>query len=294
MHASLVPAAFASLLAGLVALPAHSAVTVCDEPAPHSFAALKLASHVRSSLKGSAGSIDQEARDFALYFTSDSARFGWGLSHRYQVVDFSGIEAQTNGHLHTSYGPLHWQLKQRGVRLSVAPAISASSNVFKNIEEWESETLQVLAALVATTPLSATLDLRYGVCGDHRFGEYAVYPAVAAVWRPRPRWQLELGFPASRLAFAPREALRFTLGVAPDGNEWHVKDRDLEAGSRLVYEAIAVEWTAEWRAGADIALELSLGRQLDNRWEMTLADGERVSLRAGPANRVGIGVRREF
>lgn len=281
---------------GLAACPAaRAAATVCDEPSAESFASIAFVEHEHSSIDERAGSTNQENQDFDLLVTSESGRFAWGFAHRYLIFDFSGIEPQTNAHLHTSFVPLHWTSEgPRTVRFSLGIALSASSNVMAHPREWESETLQLLAALVATSRLSDAVSLRYGVCGDHSFGEYRVYPALTAVWRPGARWLVEVGFPASLVRLQMTESLSSTVRIAPDGNEWHVKDRDFVSGSSFVYEAVALEWTTDWRAHPRLTLSLRLGRQLENRYEMTLADGERVPLSGEPANRLGFGVRWEF
>ncbi|HZD51510.1 MAG TPA: hypothetical protein VE175_00550, partial [Woeseiaceae bacterium] len=78
------------------------------------------------------------------------------------------------------------------------------------------------------------------------------------------------------------------------GNEWHVKDRALERGSQFVYEAIVLEWVTDWRVHPRLTVSLHLGRQLDNRYEMTLQDGERVHVSGEAANRVGLSLRWQF
>lgn len=291
---------FVSLLACTALGPfadstARAAASVCEEPADESFTAIAYVDHEHSSLEQRAGSTNQENQDFDVLVWGGSGRFAWGFAHRYLIFDFSDIEPQTNAHLHTSFAPLHWIFEgERTLRFSAAIALSASSNVMGHPQEWESEAPQLLVGLVATSRLSDALSVRYGVCGDHRFGEYRIYPALSAVWRPDPRWLLELGFPSSRVRFEPIEALSSSVSIAPDGNEWHVEDRELAAGSRFVYEAVALEWTIDWRVHPRLTLSLELGRQLDNRYEMTLANGERVAASGEPANRTGFGVRWRF
>lgn len=268
---------------------------MCEEPADESFAAIAYVDHERSSLSGRAGSTNQENQNLDLLIASEAGRFAWGLGHRYLIFDFADIEPQTNAHLHTTFVPLHWTFAgARQLRFSAAVALSASSNVMGHPQEWSRDTPQLLAALVATSRKSDAVSLRYGLCGDHRFGEYRLYPAAAIAWRFAEAWSLELGFPSSLIRFQPTDRLRSTLAIAPDGNEWHVEDRDFELRSQLVYEAIALEWTTDWRIHPRLTLSLHLGRQLDNRYAMTLENGERVSVSGEPAMRVGGGVRWRF
>jgi hypothetical protein len=283
------------IVLGLVAgAPAYAGADVCEDPGEQSFAAVAFVNHERSPVSGRVGTTNQQNQNLDLMFASD-AGLSWGFAHRYLIFDFSGIEPQTNAHLHTSFVPLHWRFHgRRSLRLSVAPALSASSNVMGHPREYESDTPQLLVALVAGKQLSEHLTVDYGLCGDHRFGEYRLYPVVGIDWRPEPDWTFELGFPTSRIRYDIDDSLSSALQIAPDGNEWHVEDRDFTAGSQFLYEAVALEWVTQWRFRPELTIELSLGRQVHNRFEMTLEDGERVSLSGDPANRIGVGLRWRF
>ncbi|HEX7082068.1 MAG TPA: hypothetical protein VF329_13750, partial [Gammaproteobacteria bacterium] len=160
-----------ALLALACPTAAWPSPTVCEAPEPYAFASLAFVNHERAALEADNGYTDQETRDFALGFADRAGGFAWGIAHRYQIFDFSGIEPQTNGHLHTTWLPLHWRLgDSRQWRVSVAPALSTSSNVYRKPGEWDGKSFTLLAAAVATTQLSRRSSVRYGLCGDHRFG----------------------------------------------------------------------------------------------------------------------------
>lgn len=286
------PVGVIALVAIAAAAPAHAGISACDDPETHSFAAAAFVYHDQSSLRERAGATNQENQALDLLIASPSKRFSYGFGHRYVIFDFTGIEPQTNAHLHTSFVPLHW--RQDDLRVSAALALSASSNVMGHPQEYESETLQLLFAVVKKREVNERIAFEYGVCGDHRFGEYAAYPVVGVDWRPHPDWTLELGFPRTRIGFAIADGLSASLQVAPDGNEWRVKNRDFSAESDFVYEAIALEWVTAWEPVTQLTLALRLGRQLRNEYEMTLASGERVSVSSEPADRVGFEVRWRF
>jgi hypothetical protein len=279
-------------LATLAAAPAQAGVTVCDDPAAHSFVAGAFVYHDRSSLRQRTGATDQENQDLDVLVASPSKPFSYGFGHHYMIFDFSVIEPQTNAHLHTTFLPLHWQ--RNDLRLSAAAALSASSNVMGHPQEYESETLQLLFALVLAREINERLTFDYGICGDHRFGAYRVYPVAGIAWQPHPDWQLELGFPRARIGYTLVEQLTTALQIAPDGNEWRVENRDFSAESDFVYKAIALEWITAWEPWPGLSLAVSLGRQLRNRYEMTLASGERVTVSGEPADRIGFEVRWRF
>lgn len=287
------PLAAAIAVGVLAGSPAEAAVDVCNDPDTRSFAAATFVYHERSSIRERAGATHQENQNLDVLVASPSKPLSYGFGHRYTIFDFSGIEPRTNAHLHTSWAPLHWRSGRR-LRLSAAVALSASSNVMGHPQEYESETLQLLFAIVSGKAISDELAIGYGVCGDHRFGEYRIYPVASLAWGPHPDWTLELGFPRTRIVYTVTQELASSLQIAPDGNEWHVKNRNFSAESDFVYEAIALEWTTAWEPRPKLTLAVSLGRQLRNRYEMTLTSGERVSVSGEPADRVGFEVRWRF
>jgi hypothetical protein len=273
---------------------ARAGADVCADPGDQSFASAGFVNHERSRIEPGPGRTNQENQNLDLTFASGTKRFLYGFGHRYVIFDFDGVEPQTNAHLHTSFFPLHWNAEERNFRLSAAVALSASSNIMGHPREYEGDSLQLLVALVSGTPLSERLSVRYGICGDHRFGEYALYPTAGIEWRPHADWTFDMAFPLSRITYDVANDVSTAVQIAPDGNEWHVTDRNFDAESKFVYESIALEWLTRWHVHPRLTLSLSLGRQLRNRFEMTLMTGERVFLSGEPANRIGAAVRWRF
>jgi hypothetical protein len=192
--------------------------------------------------------------------------------------------------LHSFFFPVHktQRSENRGFRISFAPALSGSSNVTKDAGQYSRDSFQLLAAVVWQRQLSRRLGLRYGLCGDHRLGGYQVYPLIAFEWQPHPRWAINLGFPAAQLSYKVSTRVSSYLRISPDGNEWHVKDKSLERQSQLIYEAYLLEWAFRWRVLKDISLTVSVGREFDARYEMTLADNSRIRVSNDPATRLGL------
>lgn len=212
-----------------------------------------------------------------------------GAKHRYAILDIEPVEPQTNGHLHTLFLPLHRQSKSDagGFRFSIAPALSASSNVMKDPGEYGADTVQLLAALVWSRKLSDSAELRYGLCGDHSFGKYAVYPSITLDWRPGPDLSIQLGVPVSRLGYQASRAVELSLGIFPDGNEWHVKSKDLEMQSTLVFRAWLIEFALRWQASEHLGVTVGVARAFENRYDITLLDGRRLTLSHDAATRLG-------
>jgi len=266
-----------------------TSVDVCQEPIAESHLSIAYHDYGETSFERNLGEINREIYSTDLLFKpNDNWMFGGG--HRSTILNVDRLELQTNGFLHTFFFPVHRlnQSDNKSFRFSIAPALSASSNVTKDPGEYTADALQLLVALVWRRQISDRLGLRYGICGDHRLGEYQVYPVVSANWQPHPDWMIELGFPTSRLSYQVTENIASMLRLAPNGNEWYVKDRSLEKHSQFVYEAYVLEWALSWRTHQHFMLTASVGREFHSRYEMTLLNESRVRLSSDPTNRVGV------
>lgn len=274
--------------------PAYG-TSVCDDPGEHSFAAAGVVDYGSSLLDPQPGSTAQRDQSLQL-LVRKSEHIAFGYDHRYTEFGVEGIDPQTNAHLHSAAFPLHWTRSAGvgSVRVALAPTLSTSSNVLGHPQEYSIEILQLPFAIVWERPLSDNRTLRYGVCGDDRFGRYRILPAAVFAWRPHPDWELELGFPVTRVSFSIGDALRTGLAAMPDGSEWHVADRGFEAESTFVHEAYVVEWTVALDVGEHLSVAAGYGRQMGNRFRMTLASGERVEAEGEDVSRTRLEVRWRF
>ena len=265
----------------------HAAADVCHQPADYSSLSFGYYSEDESNIEGD-NSVDLRGTSFDLQLAGDET-WTFGVGHRYDKFDFDPVELQTNGHLHTLYVPMHRQSEQgrKGFRFSVAPALTASSNVIDEPGEYSSDGFHLLAALIWSSRLSDEATFRYGLCGDNRFGEYQLYPSISFVWQPGADWAIELGFPMTRVRYQASPDISSSLKLVPDGNEWYVKDDALAEESQFVYEAILVDWSVDWRANERLTITASVGRHFDIDYEVTFLDGSRVRQSGDSATRVG-------
>jgi len=268
---------------------ASTSAEVCQEPGPESQLSIAYYDHEQSRLGTSGGTSDLEnfSTDF-LYNTTNQWIYGFG--HRATILNVEGLDLQTNGYLHTFFVPVHKLSRSdnRTLRFSIAPALSGSSNVTKDPDEYSTDALQLLAALIWERPLNERWAFSYGICGDHRFGNYRVYPAVSASWQPHPSWGVEFGFPRSRLSFQVSRSLESVLQIEPNGNKWYVKDKSLQTYSQLLYEAYLLEWAFNWQAHEHFILSASIGREFDRHYELTLLDEGVVDLPGDVSTRIGV------
>jgi hypothetical protein len=273
-----------------------ASVDICQKPVSDSYFSTDFNKHNQSSLEGNLGNARQENYDLDLVVKSKDNGLSFGFGHRYTIINFDRITPGTNGHLHTLFLPFHKlsQNNHRNFRVSIAPAVSASSNVINHPGRYTADALQLLAALVWDRHLSDQVSLQYGICGDHRFGSYQIYPLISVHWQLHPDWEAELGYPAARLSHQLSPKLNSVLRITPDGNEWYVLDEDRTQRSKFVYESYALEWTFNWQVREKLTLTASVGRQLRNRYQITLQDGSRIQLAGDSASRIAAGLRWRF
>jgi hypothetical protein len=275
---------------------AWASADVCQEPVMQSRLSFGFDTQDDAPIDQGPGEIGLENRETDLRFKTASNRALFGIRHRYSIFDIESLQAATNGHLHTYILPLHVLSgdERKGFRFSIAPAWSLSSNVGDRFDEYKDDSFQLLAALIWGRQLSERTGLHFGVCGDHRFGDYQVYPSLSVHLQFHPDWNLQLGFPNSRLSYQVSAPLSSTLRVGPDGNEWFVLDKTLAINSQFVYEAFSLEWIFDWQFHESLTFSASVGRQIHNRYEMTLVDQRRVRLSGDPVTRVGAALQWRF
>lgn len=268
---------------------AATSAEICHDPGSESRLAIAYYDHEQSRLGTSGGTSDLENFSTDLLYNTTS-RWAYGFGHRTTVLNVEGLDLQTNGYLHTLFFPVHKLSKSDDgtFRFSIAPALSGSSNVIKDPGEYSADALQLLAALIWERPLNERWSFSFGICGDHRFGDYQVYPVVGASWQPHPSWNLEIGFPRSQLAIQVSNSVAAVIRIEPNGNEWYVKDNSLQKDSQLLYEAYVLEWELTWRTREHLMLSASIGREFDRHYDLTLLDESVVRLPADAATRIGV------
>lgn len=289
-----------SLACLLIALafpwPASASVDICSDPRMQSRLAFELVAFGESSFDEIAGSTDLQYNNYDLLFTTAGEKYLFGYAHRYNKFDVKLLQPETNGHLHTLFLPLHVLFGdvRRNFRFSIAPSLSASSNVANRPDEYTSDTVQVLAALIWGRQVSDRVSLRFGICGDHRFGKYQLYPAVSVLWQPHPDWKLELGFPASKINYRVSDSLSSEISIEPDGNEWYVLDDSRTRNSQFVYEAYAIDWSINWELMRRFLFTATIGKEFANRYEFRLLDQSVASLSGDPVTRVAVALEWRF
>lgn len=276
--------------------PAWASVDICSDPQMQSRLSLEFTNFDEFSIDQGVGTIDQQYNNYDLLFSAAQGKYLFGVGHRYDIFDVNPTQTETNGHQHTFFLPFHMLSEgdRDSFRFSAAAGLSASSNLFNHSGVMTNDAVQLLAALVWGKDISTSVSLRYGVCGDHRFGEYRAYPAASVVWQPHPDWRIQLGFPDSRLSYRISDSFSSDVSISPDGNEWQVADKSLTNHSQFIYEAYAIEWSLDWVVRDRFTITASVGEQFHNRYELTLIDQSRVRLSGDTITRMGAALEWRF
>lgn len=204
-----------------------------------------------------------------------------GYAHDYAIYDFqtpapsgpASLQPLTNGHLHrlslpmdvSAALPADWDLR-------LQPALAVSSNFLKEPDRIGLEALQFNVALMKNFALQAGASWQAGICADHRFGEYRLYPSLAWLWRAGD-WRVRLGWPDSEIRRRLGRDFSTALSLSPAGERWRVH-HETGGDSWFSHEAWQARWSLEWRPRQSLGLELSAARLSGSRYDFSLAGGE--------------------
>lgn len=217
-----------------------------------------------------------------------SGAFTIGARHRYDIVDLpavAGIPAATNGHLHRLSAGAQWNGER--TRMRMEPTLAVSSNVGRQPKSLTWSDLQPNASWERRIGNGAAQALWLGVQADARLGRWLGYPTLR--WHndeaAATHWQL--GFPESRWRRRLAEHWALAVGVAPDGGQWQVRDREFDSRSRVRLRLWRAEASVQWLAGEHVALALVAGRAFAGESRYSLLDGSAIRADVPDANFFG-------
>lgn len=220
----------------------------------------------------------------ALFAPSTQSAEGYnylaGFQHGYSSLSLEGLDpaAQTNGHLHTLSMPWYWFRKEDHIerQFGLAAAISTSSNGLKKPDELGHQVLQLWLSWEDRRTINQDWDWLLGVCGDHRFGSFRVYPVAGVVRKFGTEGELRLAFPDARIGWTLNDRLRFDLRLEPMGNDWRVYDQGLQRQSSFQWRSWSVSAEVNWRMFDAFSVLIRTGQRFDQELEFSLVDGSRL------------------
>lgn len=218
-----------------------------------------------------------------------------GADYDYTHYAYTGLPTR-NRDLHRLALPLQWRRDGAyAVRLTLAPTVATSSNVFKDLSSRGSgDDIALYGAATVERPLSGGWGWRAGAGYDDRFGDPRAYPLLALLYRGA-RTDLVLGWPRSEAGWRPHPQWRLRLQLAPAGQRWHVVS-DERDGAEFFYVSEAWHGTLglDWHPGGHWRLRLEAGYAFDRRHDLVDDTGARIDRRVDPAATYALSLRYGF
>ncbi len=221
----------------------------------------------------SLGGIESKGYDISIQWhqkASNENGVRWAIFHNYTPLNTSGLLEPVHSHLH-KFGTLvqlYAQLTRGRIFLGFNPAISASSNVMKDPEQYNRKALQLAGSIHYESALSNNLTSLFGLCSDNRFGFKRLYPKVGVHWKPTTNWHLVLGYPDSRLQQDLSKRISWIASAEPVGNNWYVLDKQKKFDSNYVYRAYRLRLGLEWKTVDSLSLHFWISRRYSQRYRL--------------------------
>ena len=214
-----------------------------------------------------------------------------GFDYRYTILGFEGAaRPDTNGHLHSIIVPITGRddRQDRTVEYYLAPALSVSSNALKNPDLIDADALQLRAGLWYRKAVDDRQAWFAGLRADYRFGPYRLYPVAGYCWKPDDTWQFQLAFPDFSITRYFTGGVSIGLFASPDGNRWHVFNKDKTRQSDFAYNAIVSGISVDWQINRSVGL--SIGIISHSRRRLSYLDETGISQETSASSAIGYAV----
>jgi hypothetical protein len=201
------------------------------------------------------------------------------VDYQYTRYEYSGL-ASRDRDLHRLQIPLHLRTDLGGWQLAgyVAPGVSTSSNVMKNLfSEAGSEDFIVTGRITAERQRDDKTWFA-GIAHDRRFGRSRAYPVAGVEFEPHEVVHVRLAFPDPGVSVdvSPRQSM--ALRVFPSGHQWHVVSNDFESDFNYRVES----WRGQlvWRLPVwkMLGLDIAAGYEFDRTHYLTADEGTRLRI----------------
>lgn len=266
--------------------PALMASSPCEPVSPDAAMALAHESGQSRPLRAVDAEQTLQRSGFSLQSARDGDTPGFSYAHEYSTFSFdpaspSDPEPAGNGHLHHMGLTLDVShLMPDDTRLHLQPALSVSSNQLKHPDRIRGRGLQLNVGLSRHVDIGENTRWRMGLCADHRFGNYRLYPTLA--WQlDTGNWHFSLGLPDSEARLRLSPTLETTVRIAPEGNRWRVQDES-HGYSWFRHRAWQLTGALNWRPTPRLGVAFSVHRLYDNRLDFRLENGQDIRARSDP------------
>ena len=273
----------------LLAVFTCAAFVPAAAPAQHDntrpFLAASFARAPAADFRGTDSSADLTVNEYQAYaglprFSMGRTVLVAGIDYQYTRYEYEGI-AGRNRDLHRLQVPLRfsraldrWQLEGY-----VAPGVSTSSNVFKDLFNRGSSDDLFLSARLEGRREVAARNWIVGLAYDRLFGEPTLYPVIGVELSPRPALDLRIAFPDPAVRYRFSDRLTMLGRVFPAGHEWHVVSDDFTSEFAYRVEAYRAQTSVNIRAWKALSVDLSLGYEFGREHQFTDDTGARIESR---------------
>ena len=202
------------------------------------------------------------------------------IDYQYTRYEYEGIDGR-NRDLHRLQVPVHFSraLKQWRFEGYVAPGVSTSSNVFKDLfNRGSSDDLFVSARLEWHREFAAR-NWIVGLAYDRLFGEPTLYPVVGVELSPSPDLHLRLAFPDPALRYRFSDRITLLGRLFPAGHEWHVVSDDFTSEFDYHVEAFRAQTSLNVQAWRALSIDMALGYEFGREHRFTDDTGTRIESR---------------
>lgn len=170
-----------------------------------------------------------------------------------------------------------------GLNFSVSPGLRGD---FKAIGASD---VRVPIALYAVYQTSERLSLLGGLSYTLGNRRSSFFPVAGVVYRPFPKWTLELGFPRTAVIFQPRETAQYYLGGNFTAGEYRLHDSS-RAARILSYRDYRLLAGGLWTLSTRVKVGLSGGYALARKFILYDGNREDVPMKSAPFGRLEIRV----
>lgn len=133
-----------------------------------------------------------------------------------------------------------------------------------------------------------------GIVYTHAFGEGRFVPLANAQWDIGQRFQAILGFPFSRVSYAPSKAQHYYLKLTPNGGNWHVYGDGKNNTFDYTQQGYRLGLGGEWRVIGPCWLNVEAGRQFAQQLEFDNEQGFRETLELDDSSYLHLSARLRF
>jgi hypothetical protein len=200
-----------------------------------------------------------------------------GFDYQYTRYVYDGIDGR-NRDLHRFQFPFGYRGTLNGWKIdsSVAPGISASSNVLKEFfDRISSDDLFTTVRLQGRRE-AAWHDWVIGLAYDRTFGRPLVYPIAGLEMSPSDRLDVRLAFPDPGFRYRWSDGQSLSGRLFPAGHQWHVMTDDFDAEFDYRVEGIRAQLGWSIRLWKEITLDVSGGYEFARKHYLTDDLGVRI------------------